>query len=111
MFLCVPCGLEFFRHPSGGSDVYGRQETRLLTSFGQLLERIRDLKQGRLAPGASKERDADRQSPEVSRRDINIGIAGDGSGARTASGGVIAIDQIGDPSGASGGSEERVEFE
>jgi len=49
--------------------------------------------------------------PEISSCNVDVGIARDGGRARTASGGVIAVNQIGDPGGASGGCDERVEFE
>src|SRR5580658_8953705 len=91
--------------------INGRQEARLLPSLGQLLERISDLEQRRLAPGASEKRDANWQSPQKSGRHVDVGIPGDGRSAGAASGGVIAIDQVGEPGGASRGSDERVQFE
>src|ERR1700681_2057207 len=110
--LCVACGYDFCRSLSEGRwDLNRRQEARLLPCLRQLLERLRDLEQRRLAPCAPEEGDPNRQSPQVSRRHIDIGIAGNSGGARTASGGVVAIDQVGKPCRACRGRDERVEFE
>src|ERR1700675_1646739 len=79
-------GREAVAVPSGNR----RQKARLLPSLRQLLERIGNLEQCRLAPGASEEGDPNRQPPEISTCHVDIGIARNGSRARTASSGVIA---------------------
>src|SRR4029077_5743054 len=111
-FPCVPlCPLWLRLLQKPVIFINRRQEARLLPYLRQLLERIGDLEQCRLAPGAPEEGDPDRQPPEVSTCHVDIGIARNGGGARTASGGVITVDQVGEPGGSCRGGDERIEFE
>src|ERR1700720_2398890 len=87
------------------------RKSRLLASLSQLLERIGNLQQRGFTPGAPEERDANRQPPKISRSDVNIWIASDGSGIGTATRRMIAIDQVGEPCRPSRWSHERVKLE
>src|SRR5258707_680485 len=95
-------------------DVSGRsdrgQESRGLTGFCCLLERIGQPDQRGLAPGAAEEGDSYRQSGDESRGHIDVGISGDSGGVGTASRDVIAIDKVREPSRAASGSNDSIEM-
>ncbi len=89
----------------------GRQEARSLPSFRSLLESERQADESRLAPGTSKKRNSDGQAGNESGSDVDIGIARDGGGIRASAGKVVAGDQVGEPCGAAGGCDNRVQVE
>jgi len=88
----------------------GRQELRRLARLGGLLERIGQLDQRGLAPGAAEERNADGHAEDEFCRDVDIGIAGDGGERGSATSVVVAVDVIGKSGRAGGGCDDRVEF-
>src|SRR5260370_36366883 len=75
------CSCVFKNFSARHWNINSRQKARLLPSLRQLLKRVGDLEQGRLAPRASKKADSDRQSPELSGCHVDIGIACDRSRA------------------------------
>ena len=56
-----------------------------------------DFDQDWFAPGASEKRDADRQWTDITARDRDVWIPGDGGGSRTVAHDVVAVDIVRDP--------------
>src|SRR5271157_4021639 len=84
------------------------QKPRGLPRLGSLLERIRQLDQGRFAPGAAKEGDPHRQAGNEARRYIDVGIPRNCGGVGTAPSDVVAIDQVREPRRTTRGSDNGV---
>src|SRR5207244_6665166 len=76
----------------------------------RLLERVRELDQGRLAPGAPHERDPDRQPLRVAGRNADERIAGQRGALGAAATELIAVHQIDRPRRRRRGRDQRVEL-
>ena len=78
---------------------------------GGLLESERILDQLHFAARRAEERQADGQSEHITRGDRDVRIARDRRRGGAAAGEMIAIDVIGEPGGAVGGRDQRVQRE
>src|SRR5262249_41405722 len=74
-----------------------------------LLERVRELNERRLAPGAPHERDADRKAHPFTPRHADERIAGERRALRAAAAELIAVDEVDRPRRRRRGRHHRVE--
>src|SRR5688500_8049281 len=74
-----------------------------------LLEGVGELDEGRLAPGATHEGQADWQTPGVARRDGDEWVTRHRGWRRAGTHEVVAVDQVDGPGRAAGWCDERVE--
>ena len=72
-----------------------RQKLRRSSGFRRLFEGVGEFNQGRLTPGAAKERKPHRQSKDITRGHSDVWIPGNGRRRCAAALGMIAICQIG----------------